>query len=206
MDLVRELQQNRLFKGLSEADLKALIGVMERQYFEPGDVLFRKGDAGARMYVVLAGRVRIYMEDSAGNPITFRFYGPREIFGEFAVLDQQPRSTFADAEQKLEVLSLDRESFLAVLQVRPLVGLAMMRSLAERVRYTTIYLEKVLQWTHLLSAGEYDNALRELMVSAPEDDDMQMLITSFIDLFRNIQQREASLRARSNDNSAQENA
>lgn len=180
-----------LFKGVNLADREALIQVMQRRSFPKGTVLFQKGDLGNSMYIILAGRVRIYTQDTQGNELTLRYLS--ELFGEFSVLDQQPRSASAAAAEDLEVLILQRDDFLGFLKERPLVGLSMMRNLAERVRYTTTYLQKVMDATQQLMQGNYDQAVRDIPDSET-DAEIQGLLQSFVQMVRGVQAREHTLK------------
>jgi CRP-like cAMP-binding protein len=193
MSIVEKLQDSVLFRGVELADREALIQAMERQSYSQGAVLFEKGSRGDSVYIILSGRVRIYTQDDQGTELTIRHYGSTQMFGEFSMLDQQPRSASAAAAETLDVLVLNRQNFLAFLQERPLVGLAMMRNLVERVRYTTTYLQNVMDAVQKISQGEYDQAVQEIPVSGV-DAEIQPLIESFVQMARSIQQREQTLR------------
>ena len=189
-NIAEQLAGSPLFKGVELAEREALIGVMRHQQFAKGAVLFDKGDPGDSMYIILSGRVRIYSRDAQGSEFTIRYLD--QMFGEFAMLDQAPRSAAAAAAEDLEVLALHRDDFVAFLRERPLAGLAMMRSLVERVRYTTTYLQKVLDATHQLSEGRYDQTLTALSENAT-DSEIQGVIHAFLQMQRSIQVREQSL-------------
>jgi CRP-like cAMP-binding protein len=190
MDIVDQLEGSKLFKGVERADREALIARMSRQSYPKGAVLFEKGDVGDSMYIILSGRVRVYTRDAQNDEITIRYLS--EMFGEFAMLDQKPRSAAVAAADDLEVLVLHRSDFNAFLRERPLVGLSMMRSLVERVRYTTTYLQRVLDATEQLSQGNY-NAMKTVAASG-DDEDIQVLISAFVQMVRGVQAREESLK------------
>jgi CRP-like cAMP-binding protein len=190
MDIVDQLAGSQLFKGVARADREALISRMRRQLYPKGAVLFDKGDAGDSMYIILSGRVRIYTRDAQNNEITIRYLS--EMFGEFAMLDQKPRSAAAAAAEDLEVLVLHRSDFNAFLRERPLVGLSMMRSLVERVRYTTTYLQRVLDATEQLSQGDYDGM--RAVTEPGGDEEIKVLIGAFVQMVRGVRAREETLR------------
>jgi CRP-like cAMP-binding protein len=191
LSVAEHLEDSPLFKGVNLADREALIQVMQRRSFPTGTVLFRKGDPGQAMYIILSGRVRIFTQDAQGNELTLRYLS--EIFGEFSVLDQQPRSASAAAADDLEVLILQRDDFLSFLKERPLVGLSMMRNLAERVRYTTTYLQKVMDATRQLLEGNYDQAVQDIPDSET-DAEIQGLLQSFVQMVQGVQAREHTLK------------
>lgn len=189
MGITEELRQTSIFKSVELEDLEALLAVMHKEIFQRDDLLFEKDTPGDSMVFILSGRIRIFIEDEQKNQITFRHYGPGHIVGEFALLDQRPRSASAAAAEYAEVLMLDRDDFIRFLSDRPIIGLGMMRSLAERIRYTTSYLEKIIDWTRMLSNGEYDRAIAEISVTEG-DDNIQQLIGTFLQLVRTVQQHE----------------
>ena len=190
MSVAEQLADSPLFKGVTPVDREALIRVMQRRSYPEGVVLFQKGDRGDAMYIILAGRVRIYTHDARGHEFTIRHLS--EMFGEFSVLDQEPRSTSAAAAEDLDVLVLHRDDFLTFLRERPLVGLSLMRNLVERVRYTTAYLQKMMDATQQLSQGNYEQAVHEVPASST-DAEIQGLIQAFLHMVREVQAREQSL-------------
>ncbi|MEO8397255.1 MAG: cyclic nucleotide-binding domain-containing protein [Chloroflexota bacterium] len=184
-----ELRRFTLFKHTDNVDLLALAQVMRRRTFSKNTVLFRKGEPGEAMMLIMAGQVRIFMNDDRGNEITFRTLGAGQILGEFSLLDRKNRSASAATTAPLEVLILQRADFLRLLQERPLVGIELMRGFAERIRYATSYLERLYDALELLSNSEYDQAIREMALSSDEDE-MKELITTFLMLVHRVQAHE----------------
>jgi CRP-like cAMP-binding protein len=184
-----ELRRFPLFKTVDPVGLEALAQAMRRRSFPRGTLLFRKGDPGQSMMLIAAGQVRIFMNDDRGNEITFRTIGAGQILGEFSLLDHEPRSASASALTTLDVLILLRDDFLRLLRERPLVGIELMRSLAERVRYSTSYLERLHEALELLSNREYEQAIREMALST-EEDEMQELITAFVTMVHQVRARQ----------------
>ena len=141
------------------------------------------------MMLICAGQVRIFMNDEQGNEITFRTLARGKSLANFRCWIARPRSASAAALTPLDVLVLQRDDFLRLLQERPLVGIELMRSLAERIRYATSYLERLYDALELLSNNEYDEAIREMALSTDEDE-MQELITTFVAMVHRIQARQ----------------
>jgi CRP-like cAMP-binding protein len=142
MSIAEQLKNTDLFKEVELLDLEALVTRMEAYQFDQGHTLFYEGDNGDTMYIIQKGRIRIYMRGKEGEDIILTHYGQNEIFGELSPIDQRPRSASAMAEEDLEVLALDRANFLSFLEERPQIGLAMMRSLSQRLRNTTTFIEE----------------------------------------------------------------
>jgi len=180
-----QLRLFRLFRGMDEPQLRALTSVMRRRNFPANTVLFRKGDPGGTMFLIVSGEVRIYLHDEQGNDITLRSLGEGQILGEYSTLDRKPRSASVSSLTTLETFALERADFLALLRERPLVGIELMRGFAERIRYATSYLERLYDAVELLSNNDYEQALHEIALSADEDE-MQEVIAAFLALVRRV--------------------
>jgi CRP-like cAMP-binding protein len=185
-----ELKQFALFRSTPETDLQALARVLKVRRYGPGEMVFQRGDPGDAMYLIRAGQVRIFIRDTDDNEVTFRFYGPGQIIGEFALIDDQPRSASADAYDLAQLLILEKPDFLQLLRDHPMIGIEMMRSLAERIRYTTRFLEKLMSAVRLLQQDDYERALQELAIDAT-DDELRLLIESFMAMAQSVRAREA---------------
>lgn len=192
MTIAARLEGYSLFKGVSEPDREALVSVMQRKHYAKGEVLFRHGDPGDSMFIILSGRVRIFTQDADGNEFTIRYL--TEMFGEFAMLDNRPRSAAADAADDLDVLMLHRDDFIAFLRERPVVGLSLMRNLVERVRYTTTYLQQVMEATRQLSQGNYEHTREFVHDDTGTEAEIQELISTFIQMVQGVRTREDTLR------------
>ncbi len=188
--IVEQIKQSSLFRSITTADLEALVQVMKQQTFPAGTSLFKKGDPGNAMYIILAGRVRIYTEDTHGQEFTLTYYGPGRVFGDFSILDQAPRSASATVEEPLEVMALSRDDFLAFLPKYPSIGLAMIRHLTDRLRYITVYLNRVTAFGERLSEGNYEQAIAELSGSNTGDEEIDRLIVAFLHMARSVQARQ----------------
>jgi CRP/FNR family transcriptional regulator, cyclic AMP receptor protein len=94
-----------------------------------GEVLFKSGDAGDYMYLVRSGEIEIERD---GKVIETLSAGG--IFGEMALIDGSPRSATARAKTDAEVAPINEKSFLFLVHETPFFAIAVMRTLAERLR------------------------------------------------------------------------
>jgi CRP/FNR family cyclic AMP-dependent transcriptional regulator len=140
LDLVR---QTALFGALDAADLEALAQRLIRRAVARDVVLFEKDAPGDSLYVVAYGRVQIYLLNEAGQRVTLKLCGAGEVFGEYSLLDHAPRSAAAAALEHTELLVLHQRDFDAWLDEHPGAGLALLRGLAQRIRYSSFYLQRI---------------------------------------------------------------
>jgi hypothetical protein len=93
-----------------------------------GEALVRAGEAGDAMFVVLSGQLRLDGDDKAPPMAT------GAVVGELALVDDAPRAVTLVASGATEVLVVERAAFLAALERWPELGLALLRTLASRIR------------------------------------------------------------------------
>jgi len=78
------------FESLSDQELEAMAGSLERRTFARGMVIFHKRAIGRRLYTIESGKVRIFLLSESGQEISVNIYGPGDVFGELALLDGLP--------------------------------------------------------------------------------------------------------------------
>jgi CRP/FNR family transcriptional regulator, cyclic AMP receptor protein len=97
--------------------------------FKAGDVIFREGDNALDLFVIKSGQVRIQI----GNR-TVAELAPDTIFGEMALIDDEPRSATAVAATDVELVAVSEKQFLFLVSQTPYFALKVMRTLAQRLR------------------------------------------------------------------------
>jgi CRP/FNR family transcriptional regulator, cyclic AMP receptor protein len=96
---------------------------------KPGEVIFDKGDKGDKMYVIRSGEVEILIDGKVVETLT-----SGGIFGEMALIDGAPRAATARAKTECEVAPLTEKTFLFLVHETPFFAIAVMRTLADRLR------------------------------------------------------------------------
>jgi CRP/FNR family transcriptional regulator, cyclic AMP receptor protein len=104
---------------------------VDTQFFKAGSVIFREGDEAHELFVVKKGEVRIQI----GNR-TISELSTGSIFGEMALIDNEPRSANAIAVSDVEVVPVSEKQFLFLVGQTPYFALKVMRVLAQRLRAT----------------------------------------------------------------------
>lgn len=95
-----------------------------------GETLFRTGEAGREMYLVVEGKIDIKVGDRVVETV-----GLHGIAGEMALIDKSPRSATAIAATACEVAIIDRDVFLALVGDSPAFSLYVMKLMAARIRH-----------------------------------------------------------------------
>lgn len=133
---VEVMQEMPLFRNVDPKQLKVVSMMGEALTYRAGERLFEKGDEGDAAYIVVAGEVDVLVPASGGEQEVARL-GKGEIFGELAVICDQPRSTAIAARSDLEVLRLDRNVVMNLIREFPDISVELVRILGHRLAKTT---------------------------------------------------------------------
>ena len=104
---------------------------IESRRFKAGSTIFREGDEANELFVIKSGKVRIQI----GNR-TLTELEPDSIFGEMALIDNEPRSATAIAVTDVEFVPVGEKQFLFLVSQTPYFALKVMRVLVQRLRAT----------------------------------------------------------------------
>ncbi|MCB0190196.1 MAG: Crp/Fnr family transcriptional regulator, partial [Caldilineaceae bacterium] len=143
---IARLKEIPLFAGLSEKVLSTLVEDLRARDYKKDDLLFRQGDESREVYIILKGKVRIYKISPSGNETSIDIFATHDLLGEFAALDNEPRSTAAKAISSVNLLVMSQEHFLHHLQTIPGLAVNLARLMAGKLRWTAAYAESIAQF------------------------------------------------------------
>ncbi len=125
-----------LLAKLTGPDLRDLASRGKVRRYAGGTTIFREGDRGDSLHVVMDGNVRVTVVSPRGEEATVALLGPGEFVGDLALLDGLPRSANAVATEATKTLVVTREDFRRWLAERPKASLSLLEALSLRVRRT----------------------------------------------------------------------
>jgi CRP/FNR family cyclic AMP-dependent transcriptional regulator len=128
------IRQVPIFAQLDADDLEELATIVEERRIDAGRDLFREGDSGDAVYLVVKGRVRVYVGGGDAPETTIAELGPGACIGEMAVLDASPRSASVRALERVRALRVPGEGFKRLLGERPEMSEAIVAELVRRMR------------------------------------------------------------------------
>ena len=122
--------------SLAEQHLKTLAEHGTVKAYPKNAVIVSEGDRSDSLYVILTGKVKVYLADEEGKEMVLNTQGPGEYFGEI-ILDEGPRSASVMTLEPSKFSIVSREQFNQFLAQSPEVTLELVRSLIHRVRELT---------------------------------------------------------------------
>jgi CRP/FNR family transcriptional regulator, cyclic AMP receptor protein len=160
------------------------VGTVERLFEKygravpAGTVIFSENEPGEEMYIIQSGKVkvtrRIGLIDKTLSVLT-----KGDFFGEMSILNDKPRSATVVAEQKCELLAIDRKTFEAMIKSKPEIALRIIKKLASRLQEADNQIEALLVKDN---TGKVASYLLRLASSARQDENGVVLDVAVPDI------------------------
>ncbi len=129
LERVIVLKNTQLFSQTPENVLTSIVPIMREVNIEEGKTIFKKGEIGHCMYVVYAGEVSIFDHETF-----LAKFQKGDVFGELALLDAEPRSASAIADNDVLLFRIDQEDFYDLMEERNELLRSVLRILCQRIR------------------------------------------------------------------------
>jgi len=143
-DRANLLSRAPLLRKLPAEALLRLAGFAHLRPMAKGETLFRRGDPGTGLLLVVKGRIRVSVPSSEGRDGVLNLMRAGEVVGEIALLDGHARTADAIADTDGEVMLLERRDLLPLLEENGALALALMEVLCERLRQTSAQVEALM--------------------------------------------------------------
>lgn len=141
-EIVELLGRVPVFSTLEHDDLERIAELAVPRAFEPGQIVFREGDASDTCYVVRSGRARAVREHPDGRTITLATFGSGDIFGELAMFEDERRSATVEAVQRTSVVAVLGPDMRRLMVEHPQIAIRLVVALGRRLRETNDRLAK----------------------------------------------------------------
>ena len=123
-----------LFTALDDASAASLRASMSGVKLSRGQTLFKEGDAGDRLFVVVDGKLKLGTTSNDGRENLLSILGPGDMFGELSLFDPGPRTATATAVVDSKLLALANDQVIGWVKEHPQVSLQLLGRLAQRLR------------------------------------------------------------------------
>ncbi|MEM7113510.1 MAG: cyclic nucleotide-binding domain-containing protein [Chloroflexota bacterium] len=118
-----------IFNDIPDRTLADLADLTTEVHLEAGEQLFAKGDFGDSLYIIISGGVRVHADGHTVNHLH-----ERDIFGEMAILDPEPRAASITAVSDTHLLRLDQDALYELIDLHTEVARGIIRVLSRRMR------------------------------------------------------------------------
>lgn len=128
------LKRVPLFSTFTDQQLNAVLAYVQHRRYPRGSLIVRAGDETDALYIILAGRVKVLIQDDEGHEVILSMMGPHDFFGEMGLLDDQPRSASVETLEPCEMLRLSKAGFVTCMKDNFDLAMRIIRNLVKRLR------------------------------------------------------------------------
>jgi sigma-B regulation protein RsbU (phosphoserine phosphatase) len=126
-----------LFRDIPPGDIKKMVDGLPVETFPSGTYLFRDGDPGENLYVVIEGTLEVVLAADSPDEMLLKTCGPGEYVGEMGlILADGKRTATVRAKGAARTWVMSRAKFVEALQRWPIIAYAMVNILSERLDAT----------------------------------------------------------------------
>ncbi|AMC33644.1 Crp/Fnr family transcriptional regulator [Iodobacter arcticus] len=137
------LSQSAIFQDFADEDLDIVLNAAVKRHLPKGTFLFREGDPGESMYILMEGRTRSFTSDNQGKEFVFMIGEPGDVFGEVSLIDDEPRSWSTQTEDDSSFLMFSKQDFREALGSLPNAKDQLIMNLARMVRRLSLTMKNL---------------------------------------------------------------
>jgi CRP/FNR family cyclic AMP-dependent transcriptional regulator len=123
-----------LFEALDQNHRETLARRFVIRHFPKNTIVIHEGDDTNSLYVILEGRVKVYLADEAGKEVTLNTQGAGEYFGEVSLFDEGPRSASVITTEECQFAVMMKQDFIDCLTENPQMSFKIIQGLTHRLR------------------------------------------------------------------------
>ncbi len=127
-----QFRQFQIFKDVDLNAIRPILDGCQRQFISPGDIILQPEQGNDVMYLLLSGRVAVYLESLDTQPLLE--LGAGECLGEMSVFDGHNPSAYVRAEQRCEVVVVDRKALWQLIDCSHALCRSLLHFLSNRLR------------------------------------------------------------------------
>jgi CRP/FNR family transcriptional regulator len=183
-EVVELLARVPVLSTLERPDLERIADLAVPRQFEPGQVVFREGDASDTCYIVRSGRARAVREHTGGRTITLATFGPGEFFGELALFEDERRSATVEAIEQTSVVAVLGPDMRRLMVEHPGISARLVIALGRRLRETnerlsrqsfqTVQSRVAVVLSELVAQEQPDGPQKDVLLTATQADLAQL--------------------------------
>ncbi|HNP70819.1 MAG TPA: cyclic nucleotide-binding domain-containing protein [Kouleothrix sp.] len=156
LKVIEHLRRAEIFLGLVDAELLKVAAVCRGLKVAAGKAIFKEGDSGNELYIILDGCVRVMINtrgaDGSFAPSTINRLYPGQCFGEMILLNNAARSATVEAVDTTTLIVMYEHDFRQLCESDPRIGYVVIRNLAQdlafKLRSSNLLLRGQIRWQH----------------------------------------------------------
>jgi len=136
-NLIETLQKTSLFEGLDLADIKQVASQVVTRQFPKNTVVVTQGDDTDSLYVIIEGKVDVFLQNDKGKEIIINTLSECDTFGELAPLGGIPRQASIITTENSLMAVISRQVFMDTLLTKPTISMRIIDRLINLIKDLT---------------------------------------------------------------------
>jgi len=128
------LENVNLFSGLSDKALAEIEQHGTIKSYNKNTIIINQNDETDSLYVILSGKVKVYISGEDGREVVLNYQVPGEYFGEMSLIDRQPRAASVMTVEPSKLMIIARSAFMRCLSSNPEIALNLIEPMSSRIR------------------------------------------------------------------------
>jgi CRP-like cAMP-binding protein len=137
MDKILFLKKVPVFSDLKVRELTAISSITEEKDIKKDLIVFKEGDQGDSMYIVISGGVSIIKNFDRPNATVLAHIKEGDYFGEMALFESAPRSATVKTDDNTKLLNLGKFEFEEIMHEFPSISINICKVLSSRLRVSS---------------------------------------------------------------------
>ncbi len=133
-DKILHLKNIEIFADLSVNELAAVASVTEEAAFDEMEMVFREGETGDTLFLIVEGEVAVIKDCNADREFELDTIGPGDYFGDMALFGDDRRSATIRVKKDARFLTLNKQELQEIVREYPQIALHVCRVLSMRIR------------------------------------------------------------------------
>lgn len=158
-----------IFVGMEPHDLALIEQRMVRRTYPKHTIILSEGDSSDSLYVILSGKVKVYLNDESGKEAIINYQEAGEYFGELSLIDDSKRSASIMTMERSTMVIMPKQVFHEVLKSNPDIAIHLLKDMVHRVRTLTDEIKS-------LSLSDVYGRLSKMLLSLARERDGLLII------------------------------
>ncbi len=148
-----------IFNNLTEEEMLEIAAITRDRTFEKGEMVYKAGDEGEKLYVIHTGKVKITRFTESGKEQVIRVLGPGEFMGELSLFSAEPMQDYGEVIEKANMCVIDGNKLKKLMGKYPSITFKVMEELSKRLDKAENLIENI---NHYSVEKRLSQALLEL--------------------------------------------
>jgi CRP/FNR family transcriptional regulator, cyclic AMP receptor protein len=126
-----------IFAGLTPSDLGLIEQRMVKRSYPKNTIILSEGDSSDSLYLILSGKVKVFLNDESGKEAIINYQEAGEYFGELSLIDDYKRSASIMTMEKTQLAVITKQAFHQIMQSNPDIAIHLLKDMVHRIRTLT---------------------------------------------------------------------